>query len=151
MKFKIMFVDDSISVLKSLRWIFMDEPYHIFLFDSPLEALSTIDSKKFAVVVADQSMPEMAGIEFLEKVKQRSPDTVGIIMCDFVEPETASTAINGGVVNRFIEKPLDINEIKQAVAIALARFEINVENRKERMSIFQPRTVFSFQQQDLLS
>ena len=56
-------------------------------------------------------MPEMAGIEFLEKVKQRSPDIAGIIMCGFVEPETASTAINRGVVNRFIEKPLDINEI----------------------------------------
>jgi len=119
MKSNIMFVDDSISVLKSLKWLFMDEPYHIFLFDSPLEALSAFDSKKFAVVVTDQSMPEMAGIEFLEKVKQRSPETAGIIMCGFIEPETASNAINRGIVNRFIEKPF-VNEIKQAVATALA-------------------------------
>jgi len=52
MKSNIMFVDDSISVLESLRWIFMDEPYHIFLFDSPIEGLNEIDSKEFAVVVA---------------------------------------------------------------------------------------------------
>ncbi len=71
MKSNIMFVDDSISVLESLRWIFMDEPYYLFAFDSPLDALSVIKSLEFAVVVADQSMPEMAGIEFLEKVKQR--------------------------------------------------------------------------------
>ena len=146
MKPNIMFVDDSISVLKSLRWIFMDEPYYLFAFDSPLDALSVIKSLDFAVVVADQSMPGMTGIEFLEKVKQRSPDTEGMIMYGFVEPETASNAINRGVVNRFIEKPLDINEIKQAVAIALARYEINVESRRERMLIFQPRTVFSLQQ-----
>lgn len=151
MKSNIMFVDDSISVLKSLRWIFMDEPYHIFLFDSPLEALSAIDSKEFAVVVTDQSMPEMDGLEFLEKVKQRSPDTAGIIMCGFIEPKTASTAINRGVVNRFIEKPLDINEIKQEVAIALAQYKINSEIRRARMSTLQPHTVFSFQQHDLLS
>ena len=119
MKYNIMFVDDSISVLESLKWIFMDEPYHIFLFDSPLKALKAIDSKEFSVVVADQSMPEMTGIEFLKKVKQRSPDTVGMLMSGFVETETVSNAVNRGVVNQFIEKPLDINEIKQAVATAL--------------------------------
>jgi len=115
MKSNIMFVDDSISVLKSLKWIFMDEHYHIFLFDSPFKALSAIDSKEFAVVVADQSMSEMGGIEFLEKVKQRSPDTTGIIMYGFVEPETASKPIN----HRFIKKPLDNNKIKQAVKEAI--------------------------------
>jgi DNA-binding NtrC family response regulator len=146
MKPNLMFVDDSISVLESLKWIFMDQPYHIFLFDNPLKALKEIDSEEFAVVVADQSMPEMAGIEFLKKVKQRSPDTVGIIMSRFVEPEIASNVMNRGAVSRFIEKPLDINEIKQAVAIALARYEINVESRRESMSIFQPHTEFSLQQ-----
>ena len=146
MKSNIMFVDDSISVLKSLRWIFMDEPYHIFLFDSPLKALSAIEAKEFAVVVADQSMSEMDGIEFLEKVKQRSPDTAGIIMYGFVEPNTASNPVN----HIFIKKPLDNDELKQAVAIAIARYEINVQSRRERMSIFQPRTVFSSQQEDLL-
>ena len=51
MKPNIMFVDDSISVLESLRWIFMDEPYHVFAFDNPLEALNAIRAKDFAVVV----------------------------------------------------------------------------------------------------
>ena len=150
MKYNIMFVDDSISVLKSLKWIFMDEPYHLFLFDSPLKALSAIDAKEFSVVLADQSMPEMTGIEFLKKVKQHSPHTVGMIMSGFVETETVSNAVNRGIVNRFIEKPLDINEIKQAVTIALARYEINVESRRERMPIFQPRKAFSLQQLDFL-
>jgi two-component system, NtrC family, response regulator HupR/HoxA len=146
MKPNIMFVDDSIGVLKSLRWIFMDEPCHIFLFDNPLKALNAIESKKFSVVVADQSMSEMDGLELLKKVKQLSPDTVGMIMSIFVETGTLSNAINQGGVSRFIEKPLDINEIKQAVAIAIARYKINVESRRESMPIFQPHTVFAFQQ-----
>jgi DNA-binding NtrC family response regulator len=139
-----MFVDDSISVLKSLKWLFMDEPYRIFLFDRPLEALSAIDSKEFSVVVSDQSMPEMTGIQFLEKIKQKSPDTVRIIMCAFIESETALNAIKRGVVNRFIEKPLDINEIKQAVAMALAQSDINVGNMKHGVLTFQSRIIFSF-------
>jgi DNA-binding NtrC family response regulator len=146
-KSNIMFVDDSISVLESLRLIFMDEPYHVFAFNSPHEALCAIEGKKFAVVVAEQSMTEMDGIEFLHKVKQRSPDTVGMIMSGFVEPETASNVMNRGAVSRFIEKPLDINEIKQAVAVVLVGYEINVKSRRARMSIFQRGTEFLLQQQ----
>jgi len=124
----------------------MDEPYHISLFENPHKALIAIDSKEFAVVVADQSMSEMEGLEFLKKVKQRSPDTVGMIMSGFVKPETVSNAINHGVVTQFIEKPLNINEIKQAVALALTRYKVNVESRRETMSILRPRDSFSLKQ-----
>lgn len=49
---RILFVDDTVSVFKSFRWIFMDELYRIFLFDSPIEGLNAIDSKEFTVVIA---------------------------------------------------------------------------------------------------
>ena len=107
----------------------MDEPYHISLFDNPLKALSAIQDKKFAVIVSDQMMSEMEGMEFLKQVKHRSPDTEIIIMSGFGEPPAGTNAINKGVVNRFIEKPLDINEMKQAVAIALEQYENNKEYR----------------------
>ena len=140
-----MFVDDSISVLASLRLIFMDEPYHVFAFNSPHEALCAIEGKEFAVVVAEQNMTEMDGIEFLNKVKQRSPDTEGIIMYGFVKSKTASGAITNRNIYQFIKKPLDINEIKQAVAVVLDGYEINVENRRTRMSIYQLNTEFLLQ------
>ena len=141
-----MFVDDSISVLESLRLIFMDEPYHVFAFNSPHEALCAIEGKEFAVVVAEQNMTEMDGIEFLNRVKQRSPDTEGIIMYGFVKPRIASSAISDSNIYRFIKKPLDINEIKQAVAIVLVGYEINVANRRATMSIYQRGTEFLLQQ-----
>lgn len=147
MKSNIMFVDDSISVLESLRLIFMDEPYHVFAFNSPHEALCAIEGKEFAVVVAEQSMTEMDGIEFLNKVKQRSPDTEGIIMYGFVKSGTASSVITDRNIYRFIKKPLDINEIKQAVAVVLVGYESNVENRKARMSIYQLGAEILLQQQ----
>jgi len=125
----------------------MDEPYNVFAFDSSLKALSVIEAEEFAVVVVDQSMPEMSGIKFLKKVKQMSPDPEGIIMYGFVEPEAASNAINRGDVYRFIRKPFDNNELKQAVEIAIARYEINVQSKRKRISIFhQHHTAFSSQQ-----
>jgi DNA-binding NtrC family response regulator len=141
-----MFVDDSMSVLESLRLIFMDEPYHVFAFNSPHEALCAIEGKEFAVVVAEQFMTEMDGVEFLNKVKKRSPHTEGIIMYGFVKPRTASSAISDRNIYQFIKKPLDINEIKQIVAVVLVGYEISVENRRAKMSIYQQGTNFLLQQ-----
>ncbi|MGB5991855.1 MAG: response regulator, partial [Desulfobacterales bacterium] len=68
MKPNIMFVDDSISVLESLLWIFADEPYSVFFSDNPLNALNVTKTLEWAVVVADQSMQNMDGLEFLKRV-----------------------------------------------------------------------------------
>lgn len=60
----IMFVDNAESVLESLKWIFVDEPYNIFAFDSAPEALEVLGKTEIAVVVVDQSEPGINGIEF---------------------------------------------------------------------------------------
>ena len=127
MRANIMFVDDSSRVLESLKWIFMDEPYYPFSFDSPLDALSVIKAIEFAVVVADQWMQEMDGLEFLKRVKRKSPDTVGIIMTGYMELDSVQDAINQGYVYRFVKKPLYKDTIKQAVEMAITCYEINTE------------------------
>ena len=83
MKNSIIFVDDSISVLESLKWIFMDEPFYLFAFDSPLDALSVIESSEIAVVVADQYILKMDVLEFLKNVSEKSPYTKVIIMTGY--------------------------------------------------------------------
>ena len=82
MKFNVMFVDDSMSFLESLQWLFKDEPYYLFTFDNPLDALKVIGTLEWAVVVADRSIQKMGGLEFLKRVRADSPRTMGIIMSD---------------------------------------------------------------------
>ena len=125
MKYCIMFVDDSISVLESLKWIFMDEPYYLFAFDSPFEALSVIESSEVAVVVADQYMWKMDVLKFFKKVRSHSPYTMGIIMTGYNGIKETFDTIYPGFVYRFVKKPLDNNEIKQAVKTAIDHYEIN--------------------------
>ena len=72
----IMFVDDEAGILKSLKWVFANEPYCYLGFDNPEEALAKMEETEIAVVVTDQRMPEMEGIQFLERVKERWPDTI---------------------------------------------------------------------------
>lgn len=131
MKFNVMFVDDSMSVLESLQWLFMDEPYYLFTFDNPLDALKVIRSLEWAVVVADGSVSKMGGLEFLKKVREDSPRTMGIIMTDDIEITKDLDATDSECVYRFVKKPLKKNEIIQAVKTAIAYYETKVGTKAQ--------------------
>jgi DNA-binding NtrC family response regulator len=130
MKFNVMLVDDSISVLESLQWIFRDDSYYLFSFNNPVDALSVIKTLKWAAVVADRSMQKMDGLEFLKRVREYSPCTMGIIMTGYNELTEALDTLYPGCVYRFIKKPLDNNEIKQAVKTAITHYEINAGTKE---------------------
>ena len=135
MKYSIIFVDDSVSVLESIKWIFMDEPYHLFAFDSPLDALSVIESSEIAVVVADQYIWKMDVLEFLKNVSEKSPYTKVIIMTGYGGIKETFDTIYSAYVYRFVEKPLDNNEIKQAVKAAIINYEKNEGRKRWAVSI----------------
>lgn len=125
-----MLVDDSASAHESFKWVFKDEPYNVFIFDSPVNALDALKATDFAAAMVDQALLKMESVEFLKTVKERSPDTVGIIMTDFIGSKTATKAIRNGYVMFFIKKPWEVEKLKQAMAIAVEHYQINVEIRK---------------------
>lgn len=125
MKFNIMFVDDSTSLLESLQWMFKDESYYLFAFDNPLDALQVIKTLEWAVVVADHSMHNMDGLEFLKRFQAQSPRTMGIIMTGYNEIKETLDTLYSGCIYRFVKKPLDDIEIKQAVKAAISDYEKN--------------------------
>ena len=139
MKKQIMFVDNSASVLESVKWMFKDEPYSISVFNDPFKALGALNVAEFAVVVADQSMQEMGGLEFVKRVKEKSSDTVTIMLYAFIEPETAREAMNQEDVFLFVKKPIDNDKIKQAVEMALINYQINIES-KRLLGLAQPKS-----------
>jgi len=134
MKFNILIVDDSKSVLETLQWFLMDEPYYLFAFDNPLDALKVIKTLEWAVVVAGRSIRKMDGLEFLKRVRADSPHTTGIIMTDDNEITGELDTSYSEWVYRFVKKPLKRNEIKQAVKMAIAHYETNVGSKEHTTS-----------------
>ena len=124
MKPNIMFVDDSISVLESLQWIFKDEPYYLFAFSDPSDAMDVINTFEWAVVIAEQSMRKISGIEFLKRIRGQSPQTMGIILTTYNEYVEVLEELYPGCDCQFIKKPLDNREIKQAVKSAIKQYEL---------------------------
>jgi len=125
-----MIVDDSISVLETLQWFLMEEPYYLFAFDNPLDALKVTKTLEWAVVVAGRSIRKMDGLEFLKRVRADSPHTTGIIVTDdnkiTGKPDTSYSEF----AYRFVKKPLKRNEIKQAVKMAIAYYETHVGSKE---------------------
>jgi DNA-binding NtrC family response regulator len=126
-----MFVDDSLSVLESLHWLFKNEPYYVFSFNNPFDALNVIKTLEWAVVVAEQSMQKMDGLEFLKRVQAHSPCTMGVIMTGYDEMKEAMDTLYPSGIFRFVKKPLDNFEIKQAVRAAIADYEANTDTKRK--------------------
>ena len=131
MKPNIMFVDDSISLLEYIQWMFKDEPYYIFTLDNPFDALNVINTLEWAVVVAERYMKNIDGLDFLKKVRTRSSHTVGIIMTGYTESIDAFGKLYSDCVYEVVKKPLDSLEIKQAVKSAITQYELNVKSKMQ--------------------
>lgn len=122
---KIAFIDDEKNVLESLKWLFNDEPYQLFTFNNPAEALDKIMEDEFAVVVSDQVMPEIEGTKLLQNIKKKWPETECIIM-------TAHSINKIENTNNFriISKPWDINKFKLAIRDAVSKYEKKYQEKR---------------------
>ena len=126
---RVLIVDDEPTVLMSMRETLRHEGYVIMAAAGPREALALAREQEFAVVVSDQQMPALTGIEFLTKVKELRPETVRILVSALPTAELALEAINQAEIFRFITKPWERRELVEAVREAVTRFKDLTENR----------------------
>ncbi len=115
----IMFVDDEQRVLKSMRAMFRRD-YEVLLANSGEEALKLLAERQIDVVVSDQRMPYMTGVEVLTEIKQRSPDTLRILLTGYADLAAVEASINDAEVFRYLMKPCPADEIRGAVQEGLA-------------------------------
>ncbi len=117
-KARILFVDDEKRVLNAMRGLFRRD-YELFLANSGSDAISIIDDNDIDVIVADQRMPGMTGIEVLATIKKRSPRTVRILLTGYADPAAIQGSINEGEVFRFLSKPCPPNLLRETLGLAV--------------------------------
>ena len=118
-KARILFVDDEERIVTALRSIFRPN-YHVFTATNGPEALEFVRKFQPHVVVSDQRMPQMTGVELLRRVKGISPNAVRMLLTGYSDLAAIVGSINDGEVFRFISKPWDNQEIQRIVADAAA-------------------------------
>jgi eukaryotic-like serine/threonine-protein kinase len=121
-KARVLFVDDEERILTALRSVFRAN-YQVLTATSGPQALELVKKFQPHVVVSDQRMPEMTGVELLRQVKEAVPATVRLLLTGYSDLAAIVGSVNEGEVFRFVSKPWDNEEIQgiigEAAAIAL--------------------------------
>ncbi len=120
----LLFVDDEQHILSSLERLFSCLDYTAFYCNNPRDALDLLRHEEVSVMVSDNCMPGMTGIELMSKARSVSPDTVKILMTAHADMETAIEAINLCEVFRFVTKPWDNDELVSVVEQGVNRYNI---------------------------
>jgi len=126
--FNILYVDDEEQNLISFKATFRRE-YNIFTAISGKEGLEIMHNNPINIIITDQRMPEMTGIQFLEKILPVYPDTIRMILTGFSDVEAIVEAINTGRVFRYITKPWDEQELRMTIENARQIYNLQQNNR----------------------
>ena len=118
-KARILFVDDEERILTALRSVFRAN-YQVLTATSGAQALELIKKFQPHVVVSDQRMPGMTGVELLRQVKEAAPASVRLLLTGYSDLAAIVGSVNEGEVFRFVSKPWDNEEIQGIIAEAAA-------------------------------
>jgi DNA-binding NtrC family response regulator len=122
MRYKILIVDDEASNLRALERLFRTE-YDVLTAGSGADALSLLEHHDMALLIADQRMPEMSGVELMQRTARLRPHMVRILLTGYTDVDSLIEAINTGQVYKYITKPWNNDELLLTVARALEHYE----------------------------
>jgi len=139
-RYRMLIVDDEPSNLKKLKRTFGNE-YEIFEASSAIDGFEILKKRKVDVIISDQKMPDMTGIELLKKSKRINPHIVRIVLTGYTESDDLIEAINEGEVHRYITKPWNPDELRIIVRDVLEKVELEKENRilTEKLKLLNER------------
>ena len=132
----LLIIDDEIEVLNTLKRFFSKE-YELHIVQNIKEAFYVLGKLNIGVILCDQRMPEMKGTEFFKVVKNLYPDTIRILIAGYLELSDVIMSINEGDIFRYITKPWNLFDLKNAVREA---FEKNVLIKSNSIKVEELRS-----------
>jgi len=132
----VLFVDDEINVLSSLKRGLIDEDYNCEFVSSAKGALDILEKKDISVIVTDMRMPEMDGLALLKIVKVKYPNVVRIVLSGYTQLQQVLLSINQGDIFRFITKPWKLeDEFKHVIRQAIDYYNLQMESIELRNAL----------------
>ncbi len=123
-KARILFVDDEPRILVALKALFRSS-YEVCTANSGADAVALLKEKDFDVIVSDQRMPEMTGVEVLRSARELRPRAIRVLLTGYSDLSAILGAINDGEIFRFINKPWSNNDLRETIAAAVKASEVD--------------------------
>ncbi len=128
---QILVVDDEENILTALKRLFRKKQYDVLTANSGNKGLKILhDNPGIALIISDQRMPEMSGVDFLEQAKKLAPDATRMILTGYADVNAAIEGINKGEAFRYITKPWDDEKLVDIVDEAVLKFTLIKANQR---------------------
>ncbi|HSV69379.1 MAG TPA: EAL domain-containing protein [Methylibium sp.] len=126
----LLLVDDEDNIVAALKRLLRRDGYQIVTANSGAQGLQRLAEHQVDVVLSDQRMPGMTGVEFLRRAKALYPDTVRMVLSGYTELQSITDAVNEGAIYKFLTKPWDDERLRAHIAEAFTQKELADENRR---------------------
>jgi two-component system sensor histidine kinase/response regulator len=134
-KHTILCVDDEIDNVDALERLFRKK-YSVLKATSGVQALQILDENPaVALIISDQRMPTMTGVEFLEKAQKSHPEALRILLTGYTDIDSVILAVNQGQIYRYLSKPWDSVDLTNTVDQAIEKYEISRELKKKNIEL----------------
>lgn len=128
-EYNLLIIDDEVEITKALTRQFR-RSYNVFSTTNPEEGFSIMEKENIQVVLSDQRMPGMTGVDFFAKIKSKYPDALKLLLTGYSDIEAVINAINEGQVFRYVTKPWNPSELDSIIKEAFEKYELITNNKK---------------------
>lgn len=139
MLYKVLCVDDETANLRLLERLFRGS-YEVMTASSAKEGLDLLSVHDFALIISDQRMPGITGIDFLKQAAEMRRQTVRIMLTGYTDASTLVEAINSGVVYKYVTKPWVNDDLLATVKRALQHYETTKAQRQLQLQVERLQT-----------
>jgi len=128
---QILIVDDEENILRSIKRLLIEENLDVLTASSGEKALGLLENNPdIAIIISDQRMPGLSGVDLLEQAKKIAPDSLRILLTGYADIKASMDAINRAGAYRYITKPWNDDELVQIIKEALQRSSLERENKR---------------------
>jgi diguanylate cyclase (GGDEF)-like protein/PAS domain S-box-containing protein len=145
----LLLVDDELNDLATLSRLLRPDGYQILTAASGSEGLELLAKSQIDLIVSDQHMPGMSGVEFLQHAKALYPDTMRIVLSGYTDLQPVTDAVKEGTVYRVLIKPWDDNQLRNFIKEAFSHKELSAENQKLNLKIRAANQALAISKQQL--
>jgi len=125
----ILYIDDEIHNLNAFKASFRRQ-YTVYTAESAEEARKVLLEQEVHIIISDQRMPKMTGIEFFESILEEYPEPIRILLTGYADINAVIDAINKGQVYKYFSKPWNEEELKHNIEKAYEVFSLRKENKE---------------------
>lgn len=147
-KINILYVDDEQNNLVSFKATFRMK-YNVFTAISGEEAIKTLENNPIEIIITDQRMPNMTGVEFLESILGKYPEPMRILLTGYADLNAVIDAVNKGKIFHYLTKPWNEEELELTITRAYDVYKLHKDEKEltEKLGVTNAQLEFLLRQQ----